>query len=121
MIIARPGAVAIIDDDLAVRDSLRLLLEVTNHKVTVYGSAVAFLADRPTWPACVIVDQHMPEMTGLELASQMRADRINTPILLMTGALSPDIITKAAQIGIEKVLNKPPAEDDVLDFVDSYS
>lgn len=121
MTVIHLGAVAVIDDDLAVRDSLKFLLEVTNHKVVAYSSAAAFLADGPAHPACIIVDQHMPGMTGLELASQMRAERIRTPILLMTGALSCEIIARAMQVGVEKVLDKPPTEDDLLRFVDAYS
>jgi two-component system response regulator FixJ len=120
MIDVHSGAVAIIDDDLAVRDSLKFLLEVTDHKVIIYASAAEFLANRTAQLTCVIIDQHMPKMTGLELASRMRAEGIRIPVLLMTGALSPEIIARAAEIGIEKVLDKPPIEDDLLDFVDAY-
>ena len=56
--------VAVIDDDVAVLDSLKFLLEVVGYAVVAYNSAAAFLDDRVTRPACLIVDQHMPLMTG---------------------------------------------------------
>ena len=115
------GAVAVVDDDPAVLDSLKFLLEVAGYKVDTYASAGAFLGDRALLPACLILDHHMPQMTGLELAAQLRTGGTATPILLISGELSPAIIARAAQIGIEKVLGKPPAEDDLLGFVDAHS
>ena len=59
--------VAIVDDDAAVRDSLRLLLEVIGHPVQTFASAAEFLKAEQHHPVCLILDHHMPEMTGLEL------------------------------------------------------
>jgi two-component system response regulator FixJ len=113
-------AVAIVDDDAAVLDSLKFLLEVAGHQVDIYGSAAAFLENHALRPACLILDHHMPRMTGLELAARLRTAGMATPILLISGAVSPAIITHAARIGIDKVLEKPPTEDDLLTFVDAY-
>jgi two-component system, LuxR family, response regulator FixJ len=115
-----PGVVAIVDDDGAVLDSLKFLLEVIGYAVATYASPKAFLADSGSPPACLIVDQHMPEMTGLELAQTLRDGGDGIPILLITGSPSPAIVTRAAQLGIVKVLEKPPEEHDLLDFVSSY-
>jgi FixJ family two-component response regulator len=115
------GPVAVVDDDSAVLDSLKFLLELAGYKVGTYDSAMAFLKDRASRPACLILDQHMPQMTGLELAAKMRTQGMATPILLISGALSSSIIARAAQIGIERVLGKPPAEDDLLNFVEAHS
>jgi len=111
------GGVAIVDDDEAVRDSLKFLIEVAGYGVGAYGSAQAFLEDRTASPACLILDQHMPGMTGLELAAQLRAENREMPILLVTGAPSPAIMARAAQLGIVKVLEKPPIEDDLMNFI----
>jgi two-component system response regulator FixJ len=113
--------VAIVDDDLAVLDSLKFLLEVVGHTVRTYASAAAFLEDRATRPSCLILDQHMPQMTGLDLAAQLRADGVGIPVLLFSAQLSPAVIARAAQLGIEKVLKKPPAEDELLGFVDAHN
>ena len=113
----RSDIVAVVDDDHGVRDSLKFLLESLGHKVAAFASAAAFLADRTLRPACLIVDHHMPQMTGLELAAQLLLEGTNIPFLLMTGAPSPEIFSRAAQLGIWGVLVKPFDEHDLLEFV----
>jgi two-component system, LuxR family, response regulator FixJ len=114
------GIVAVVDDDPAVLDSLKFLLEVAGYKVTAHASAVAFLGDGAARPACLILDQHMPQMTGLELVARLRNDGAHMPVLLITGALSPAIVAQAAGLGIEAVLEKPLKEDDLLAFVSAH-
>ncbi len=111
------GPVAIIDDDAAVLDSLRFLLEIAGHQVAVYASAAAFLADTVTRPACLILDHHMPQMTGLELVGRLRAQGLGTRIMLITGSSTLAIRARAAELGVAKVLEKPPAEAELLAFV----
>ena len=65
---AEHRTVAVVDDDLAVRDSLRLLLEVVGYTVEIFASAAEFLQANVRHFACLILDHHMPNMTGLELA-----------------------------------------------------
>jgi FixJ family two-component response regulator len=115
------GAVAVIDDDPEVLDSLRSFLQAAGYRVGIYNSAMAFLEDRTLRPACLVLDQNMPQMTGLELAAKLRAQGMATPILLISGALSPTIIARAALIGIEKVLGKPAAGEDLLSFINTHS
>ncbi len=110
--------VAIVDDDEAVLDSFRLMLEVMGASVRTYLSGPAMLADR-NWGHCLILDQNMPGMTGLELARQLRADNHAIPILLVTAAPRPHIVREALAIGIERVLEKPPTEEEILSFVHS--
>jgi two-component system response regulator FixJ len=110
--------VAIVEDDYAVRDSLRVLLEVVGHAVETFGSAAEFLKAEMKNLSCLIFDHHMPEMTGLELAERLRADGAGIPILLVTGAPSPAIVARAAAIGIN-VIEKPSSEDDLLDFINT--
>ena len=114
------GPVAVVDDDPAVLDSLKFLLELAGHPVATYRSAIAFLEDRTAQPACLILDHHMPRMTGLELAARLRAQGGGIPVLLITGSPSPAIIARAAELGIKKVLDKPPTEDELLSFVDAH-
>jgi two-component system response regulator FixJ len=115
------GGVAIIDDDPAVLDSLKFLLEVTGHTVGAYASATAFLADREAHPDCLILDQHMPAMTGLELAERLRAAGGHIPVLLITAGLSPAMLAHAGALGISEVLEKPFAADALLHFVDAHA
>lgn len=112
-----PHKVAVVDDDRAVCDSLRFLLDVLGYSVETFPSADEFLsADRHEIDR-LILDHHMPHMTGLELADRLRADGVTLPILLITGSPSPDILARAAGLGI-RVLEKPPSEQDLLDFID---
>jgi two-component system, LuxR family, response regulator FixJ len=111
--------VAIVDDDAAIRDSLRFLLEVIGHPVETFASAAEFLKANTRNIACLILDQHMPDMTGLELAERLRADGSDIPILLITGASTPTIVARAAELGINRVLAKPRADEDMLDFINA--
>jgi two-component system, LuxR family, response regulator FixJ len=116
----RNRPVAIVDDDPAVLESLKFLLEVAGHPVVVYASAAKFLEDRGARPTCLIVDQHMPAMTGLELVARLRGSPADLPAMLITGLPSPAIVARAAQLGIGKVLEKPPAEAELLGFVEMH-
>lgn len=112
-----PGVVAIVDDDAAVLDSLKFLLEVVGYAVATFASAADFLNGLPADFGCLIIDQHMPNMTGLELVERLRRDGMALPTLLITGSPSPAIVARAAQLGIVRVLEKPPEETDLLEFV----
>ncbi len=111
--------IALVDDDDAVRDSLRFLLEIVGYPIEEYGSAAEFLA-RCDMDGIggLILDHHMPAMTGLELAAQLRATGQQFPILLITGSPSPAMVARAAQLGIDRVLEKPPSESELLTFVE---
>ena len=111
--------VAIVDDDQAVRDSLQFLLEVIGYSVDVFASAAEFLLANVQHFFCLILDHHMPNMTGLELAERLRADGSGIPILLMTGSPSPAIVARAAELSIERVLEKPPGDEDLIDFINA--
>lgn len=114
----RGQIVAIIDDDDAVRDSLQFLLEVAGFWVATYYSANQFLAEgNPGQLRCLVVDQHMPEVTGLQFVSQLRTRGDDLPIALITGSPSADLIRRAGELGVSKVLEKPLADDVLLDFV----
>ena len=111
--------VAILDDDNAVRDRLQFMLEVVGHRVETFASAAEFQKAEMQRLACLILDYHMPEITGLELAEQMRAAGVGIPILLVTDSLSPAIVARAAEVGINWVLEKPVTERNLLDFLDA--
>lgn len=113
--------VAVVDDDRDILDSIQLLFGLEGISARLYGSAADFLAESDrTRILCLILDHHMPKMTGLELAESLRRDGQKIPILLVTGAPAPAIIRQAARLGIEAVLEKPPSENDLLEFVRRY-
>jgi two-component system, LuxR family, response regulator FixJ len=112
-------AVALVEDDDAVRDSLRFVLELAGYVVEAFATGAEFLKAEMGHIACLILDHHMPNMTGLELVEHLRANGIALPILLVTGDLSPAIATRAAGLGVNSVLTKPVNEQDLLDFIDA--
>jgi two-component system, LuxR family, response regulator FixJ len=114
---AMPRTVAIVDDDEAVRDSLQFLLGSSGHVTEAFASAAEFFKSEMHHLACLILDHHMPHMTGLELLERLRDLGVGIPVLLITGSPSAAIAAQAAALGVERVLEKPPTERDLLDFV----
>jgi len=119
MIEHRPCAVAVVDDDPEVLESFRFVLELAGFVVHTYGSAASFLASSEPAPHCLILDHHMPAMTGLELARALRARGSDVPVVLITAAPSPAIVAKASELGIVRVLEKPPSADELIRYVGS--
>lgn len=111
--------IAIVDDDPAVLDSLQFLLESRSHDVVAYSSVADFLADQERQWHCLIVDQHMPQLTGLDLVEHLRKENKTTPVLLMTGAYSDVIGARAAALGIQKVLEKPLCSEQLEAFLEA--
>jgi FixJ family two-component response regulator len=112
-------ALALVDDDAAVRDSMRCQLEIAGCDLQDYASAAEFLADCDLANLRgLILDHHMPAMTGLELAAHLREQGYRFPILLITGSPSPAIVARAAELGVDRVLEKPPSEEELLGFVE---
>jgi two-component system response regulator FixJ len=109
------GIVAVIDDDDGVRDALRFVLEAAGFDVHSYRSAVAFLpeAEQCSWH-CLVVDQHMPMLTGLELVARLRRRGNRVPAVLITGSNSSDLVDRAAALGVGAVLEKPLLRRDLL-------
>lgn len=113
--------VAVVDDDQGVRDSLRFLLEVIGYTVETFASAAEFLKANVRHFACLILDHHMPNMTGLQLVERLRSNGSGIPILLLTGSPSPAIVSQAAELDIYRVIEKPPSDDDLIDFINANS
>jgi len=102
--------VFIVDDDEAVRDSLRWLLEANGYRVRAFESAEAFLAAYdPAAVGVLIVDVRMPGMSGLELQEHLLARQIAIPIVFITGhgdvPMAVSTIKKGAVDFIEKPFN----------------
>jgi FixJ family two-component response regulator len=116
---AARSKIAVVDDDDAVRESLSFLLTVAGHQVMDFASAEEFLqCGELDQVLGLILDHHMPRISGLELTARLRAGGWRFPVLIITGVSSPAIVVRAEELGIEKVLQKPPAEPDIMAFID---
>ena len=103
------GTVLVIDDDHAVRHSLSLLLREEGFNVETYDSGADCLENCDFREViCAIVDYHMPDMTGVELARMLRAGWLDIPVILLS-AMMPEHAEEAARAaGIQAILRKPP-------------
>jgi FixJ family two-component response regulator len=112
------GIVAVIDDDSDVGDVLGGLLETMGYQVETYRSGPDFLSNaKLDRLACLIVDQSMPKMTGLEMIEQLSDRGINIPALLITGLNDVEVERKAADLGVMTVLEKPMSHHELLQFI----
>ena len=99
--------VAVVDDDVAVRGTLKFSLEIEGFAVRTYANGDDLLGDANLVAfACFIIDQRLPGMSGFELVAAMRRQRIDGPVILITS--QPTIILRehAARAGIP-IVEKP--------------
>ena len=111
--------VHVIDDDQAMRESLDFLLGVQGFSVALYSSAAEFLAALPGLPAedCILSDISMPGMSGIELVRRLKERGARLPIILMTGHADVPMAVEAMKAGISDFIEKPFAQDVLLDAV----
>lgn len=109
--IGRPNSVIyVIDDDEVVRDSLKVLLEVRGFQVRDFESGEEFLAAAPALSeCCLLLDVHMPGMTGIELLRRVRENNATVPVILITGRRDNQIEHEASELGAISLLDKPVA------------
>ena len=109
--------IAVIDDDTAVRNSLKFSLELDGFAVRTYADAAELLGSgNVTDLQCLIVDQDMPRMTGLELIAMLRAQGVNVPALLVSGNFTPAVTRQASVAGIP-VIEKPFLGNGLIDSI----
>lgn len=102
--------ILIVDDDDTVRDSLKVLLEIRGFGVIDFPSGRSFLAGRDGKECgCILLDVHMPEMTGLDVMKALREAGDRTPVVLITGRSDSLVEAKAESYGAIAVLDKPIA------------
>jgi FixJ family two-component response regulator len=110
--------VFIVDDDEAVRGSLRLLIKSVGLVPTVLGSAREFLDKYdPTQPGCLVLDVRMPEMSGLELQEQLNRQGAVIPVIFITGHGDVSMAVEAMQAGAFDFLQKPFRDQDLIDRI----
>ena len=112
------ATVYIVDDDPAVRDSLRWLIESLKYPVETYDSAQTFLDSySPVNQGCLVLDVRLPGMSGLQLQKKLSEDGIDLPTVIITGHGDVPLAVRALQAGALHFLEKPFRDQDVLDCV----
>ena len=101
------ATVLIVDDDGAVRDSMRALMESAGYSVKDYASANDFLKEPVLPDSCLITDIRMPEMDGLELQQEIAKRGLDLPLVVMTGHGDVPLAVRAMKAGALDFVEKP--------------
>jgi two-component system, LuxR family, response regulator FixJ len=110
--------VHVIDDDDALRDSIRLFLTTEGFEVRTYASAVEFLTDLDTLPGgCIVTDVRMPGMSGMELLARISALGRTMPVIVVTGHADVPLAVTAMKEGAVDLLEKPFEVEDLMGSV----
>jgi FixJ family two-component response regulator len=106
--------VFVVDDDVSVRESLEALLRCEGWQPETYASAPEFLArPRVETPSCLILDVSLPGFNGLDLQKRVAVERIEMPIIFITGYGDVPMTVRAMKGGAQEFLTKP-FNDEVL-------
>ena len=104
----------VVDDDVSVRESLELLISFAGWQPETFASAEEFLArPRSLTPSCLVLDVSLPDLNGLELQKLIASDRVDMPIIFITGHGDVPTTVQAMKAGAVEFLTKP-FDDEVL-------
>jgi two-component system response regulator FixJ len=110
--------VLVVDDDEAVRGSLKLLLKSAGLTARAYPSAAEFLAAHDDGqPGCLLLDVRMPGMSGLELQDELNRRGAIIPVIFITGHGDVPMAVEAMRRGAMDFLQKPFRDEDLIDRV----
>jgi FixJ family two-component response regulator len=112
------ASVALVDDDSSVRVALGRLLRLAGYEVTPFGSAAEFLTSLGVrLPDCVVLDVHMPVLSGLDVSAWMKTAGIRVPIVFITASDEPSLDATVAGASGVRLLRKPLSKSDLLGAV----
>jgi FixJ family two-component response regulator len=110
--------VFVVDDDSAMRDSLRWLLESVGLTVRTYPTAADFLREYdPSLPGCLVLDIRMPGMSGLDLQAELARRGAGLPTIVVTGHAEVPMAVRAVKAGALDFIEKPFSDQLLLDRV----
>jgi FixJ family two-component response regulator len=115
---AETPVVFVVDDDRAVRDSVRRLLASVGMAVEVFPTAQAFLsAPRADAPGCLVLDVRLPGLSGLDLQRELLSADVTLPIIFITGHGDIPMSVQAMKAGAVEFLTKPYRSQELLDAI----
>jgi FixJ family two-component response regulator len=107
--------VFVVDDDISVRESLELLIRSEGWEPETFASAQEFLAHpRMLVPSCLVLDVSLPGLNGLDLQKRVAVERIDMPIIFITGHGNVPMTVQAMKAGAVEFLTKPFSDDVLL-------
>ena len=112
------ATVFVVDDEWVVCKVVSLLIESAGLDVQTFPSAEAFLAhDLPDRPSCLVLDIHMPGMSGLDLQEELNRAGQRIPIIFITGHGDAGTRDRALKAGAVDFLQKPFQDQELLDAI----
>ena len=110
--------VFVVDDDSAMREALKSLLQSVGFQVTLFDSAQRLMqSDLPDVPSCIVLDIRLPRVSGLDFQDELAKAGIQVPIIFVTGYGDIQMSVKAMKAGAVDFLTKPFRDQDLLDAV----
>ncbi|HXJ01094.1 MAG TPA: response regulator [Micropepsaceae bacterium] len=107
--------VFVVDDDVSVRESLELLIRCEGWQPQLFASAQEFLCHpRVQVPSCLVLDVNLPGLNGLDLQERVAADRMDMPIIFVTGYGDVPMTVQAMKAGAIEFLTKPFRDEALL-------
>lgn len=113
------ATVFLVEDDAAVRDSLVLLIEMAGWPVAAFANARDFLAAYDAAAGCLVLDVHLPGMSGTELHETLIENGTSLPTIFLTGHAAEPISDDARSRGVVAVFPKPCDPDQLIDAIAS--
>jgi len=110
--------VFVVDDDVSVRESLESLIRCAGWEPETFASAQEFLSrPRVLAPSCLVLDVTLPDLNGLDLQKRVAVDRIDMPIIFITGYGDVPMTVQAMKAGAVEFLTKPFGDDVLLSAI----
>ena len=110
--------VFVVDDDPLVRDSVADLLNSAGFTVRTFGSATEFIQSKlPDVSACLILDVELPDLSGIDLQTELMKSGIGIPIIFLTGHGDIPMSVSAMKAGALEFLTKPFRKQPLIDAV----
>jgi FixJ family two-component response regulator len=110
--------VFVVDDDISVRASLELLIGCGGWQPETFASAREFLSrPRVLVPSCLVLDVGLPDLNGRELQKRIAPDRIDMPIIFITGYGDVPMTVRAMKAGAVEFLTKPCGDEVLLNAI----
>ena len=112
------AVIAIVDDDLSVREGLQSLIRSAGWRTETFASAQEFLTrPRAEVPSCLILDLQLPGLSGLDLQKRMAEVELEIPIIFLTGHGNIPVSVQAMKAGAVEFLTKPVIEQELLQAI----
>jgi FixJ family two-component response regulator len=107
--------ISVVDDEASVRQALGRLFFAAGFQVETFASARDFLDSlNKKLPDCVVLDLHLPDLSGEEVIQQVRREELKLPIVMITGSDKPGVAKRVLAQGAASYLLKPVNERDLL-------